>query len=191
MKRDFVLACLGNWGKKYEKTRHNFGFILGEFIAKKLSEKFKDIDFGVFFKTKISGQQLYVFKGKTFMNLSGEPIRRFIDFFNLKNANLIIAYDDITIPFGKIKIAQNGGAGGHKGVQSVIEHLGKDNIRIKLGIGKKRKEQNLAEFVLEEFSQEELEKLDKILDFAFSAIMTMISEGIEKAMSLYNHKSVI
>ncbi len=181
---------LGNWGNDYVKTRHNFGFIFCDFIAEKIGEKFKDIKFGIYFETNIEGKKVFVFKGKTFMNLSGETAKKFLDKFNLWKSQIIICHDDLDIPFGMIKIKKNGGTGGHKGIESIIEHIGVNNIRFRFGIGRPEKPQDIAEYVLSIFSHEELASLNQILETGFSALITLVKEGVDKAMSLFNNRKI-
>lgn len=190
-KSSLILICLGNWGKGYEFTRHNLGFLLADHIAKKTSERFKEINFGEYLCVKNFKKDLYVFKGKTLMNVSGETAKRFLAYLKPKNYEVAIAHDDLDIPFGRIKISKNGGSGGHKGVKSVIENIGKDNIRIRLGIWSEEKEEiGAIDFVLQNFSKEEMEKLPKILDIAFDSVITILNENVDKAMSTFNSPSV-
>jgi PTH1 family peptidyl-tRNA hydrolase len=182
---------LGNWGKEYLRTRHNFGFIFCDFVAEKTGERFKNLKFGAYFETQIEGKRVFVFKGKTFMNISGEAAKKFLDEFNLWRYEIIVCHDDLDIPFGMIRIKKNGGTGGHKGVESIVKNIGKDNIRFRFGIGRPGKDKNIADYVLSEFSDEELNNLEKILELGFSALITLASEGVEKAMSLYNSRKIL
>ncbi len=189
-KQIISIIGLGNWGNEYLKTRHNFGFIFCDFIAEKTGEKFKDIKFGTYFETNIEGKKVFVFKGKTFMNISGETAKKFLDKFNLWKSQIIICHDDLDIPFGMIKIKENGGTGGHKGIESIVKHIGGNNIRFRFGIGRPQKHQDIAEYVLEEFSPNELANLSKILETGFSALITLAKEGVAKAMSLFNSRKI-
>lgn len=184
----FILICLGNKGSEYKYMRHNFGFILADYISQKTAEKFKKISFGEYTHIKEFKKDLYVFKGETYMNLSGITAKKFLDYLSLEDYHVGVAYDDMDIPFGKIKISINGGAGGHRGVKSIIETIGKDNIRIRLGIG--RYIGNATDYVLSNFSKDEMGKISKILDMAFEAIKTILNENVEKAMSLFNSKTI-
>lgn len=183
----FILICLGNKGDEYKYMRHNFGFILADYISQKTSQRFKKINFGEYTYIKEFKKELYVFKGETYMNLSGITAKKFLDYLSLEDYQVGVAYDDMDIPFGKVKISVNGGPGGHKGVKSIIENIGKDNIRIRLGIGKGK---DAVDHVLSNFSKEEMEKIPKILDMAFEAIKTILNENVEKAMSLFNSKTI-
>ncbi|MCS7213216.1 MAG: aminoacyl-tRNA hydrolase [Candidatus Calescibacterium sp.] len=191
-KKAFVLICLGNWGENYKYTRHNFGFLLADHICQKLSERFISIQFGEYLHTNKLKEELYVFKGKTFMNLSGETAKKFLDLLMRKNPEskleTLICHDDLDIPFGRIKIYRNGGSGGHNGVKSIIENIGKENIRIRLGIGEQKnvRKTDTVDYVLSKFSKNEMEKIPRILEAAYQAVETIINESVEKAMSVFN-----
>ena len=195
----FVLICLGNFGEEYRETRHNFGFMLADFISERIGLDFKDIGYGKYLSFEHGEKTIFVFKGKTYMNLSGAPARRFVEDFGFlqhgrkkQEIEFVLAHDDLDIPFGRIKIAKNGGAGGHKGVLSLIQHIGKDNIRIKMGIGKPKKGGiEIADYVLSSFSPSEKKFVPEILKISFDAFMTMVDEGVEKAMSLFNSKDAL
>lgn len=192
--KKFVLICLGNWGEEFTLTRHNFGFLFGDFISRKTGKNFKNLGFGVYLKLGQADDFLhetFVFKGKTYMNLSGEPAKKFINYFLLEGAEIIVVHDDVDIPFGRVKITKNGGAGGHKGVLSIIEHIGKDNIRIRFGIGKPQDKSNITDFVLRKFSDYEVQNLEKIFDLSFDGLKIIVNESLSKSMSIVNSANVI
>ncbi len=230
----YVLIALGNWDERYKETRHNFGFMLADFISYKLKKGFSRLPFGEYMSFELSEKEdrkrLYIFKGKTYINMSGGTARKFISFLreiareekkgeseitkmmvredvsvsegkseevmdsesdmdskiNVDDMLIFVAHDDSSIPFGRIKISWDGGSGGHKGVLSIIEKIGKENVRIKLGIGAPPQKGELVDYVLSPFSPEERKYIPIILDGTFSAIRTAIEESVEKAMSLYN-----
>lgn len=180
------IACgLGNKGFEYKKTRHNIGFR----VIDKLSN-----NLGIPLEEKIPGclvaskDDLIIAKPQTFMNLSGDFVLLLVKNFGVPAQNLIIVHDDMDLEFGYLKIRQNGGDGGHKGVRSVIESLKtKDFIRLKIGIGRPKMVPP-EEYVLSNFSSEEEELLPEIIERAASAIVTIAKEGVEKAMSIYNRR---
>lgn len=126
------------------------------------------------------------------MNLSGETAKKFLDLLMRKNPEskleTLICHDDLDIPFGRIKIYRNGGSGGHNGVKSIIENIGKENIRIRLGIGEQKnvRKTDTVDYVLSKFSKNEMEKIPRILEAAYQAVETIINESVEKAMSVFN-----
>lgn len=187
--KSLILICLGNKGDEYKHMRHNFGFLLADYIGQETSKKFKDIKFGEYIHVENLKKDLYVFKGKSYMNTSGITAKKFLDFLSIEEHQVAVAHDDMDIPFGKIKISLNGGAGGHRGVKSIIENIGKDNIRIRLGIGKCAGK-HAVDYVLGEFSKEEMGKIPKILQMTFEAIITILNENVDKAMSLFNSKVI-
>lgn len=186
-----LIIGLGNPGKKYENTRHNIGFkIVDEFSEKNnfpkfgLSKKFDSLSSeGV-----LEDKKIILAKPQTFMNESGEAVKRITTHYKLPITNLIVIHDDIDLPLGKIKISVGRGSAGHKGVESIIKHLKTaDFIRIRVGIlPNKVKPENPEKFVLQSFSKGEKEVLDKTIKSAVGALGLIINKGAEKAMNEYN-----
>jgi len=182
------LVGLGNPGAQYLFTRHNAGFMFVDYLQDKCG------------CSPWQGERLYMYsqcdnfilvKPLTYMNLSGEAFPYFMRKFYLKTDDLVVAYDDIWLPLGKIRIRKSGSDGGHNGIKSIINTLQTENFkRIRIGIGPKPPGMRLAEFVLSEFSDEELAKLYKVITMAKEAFEVIIKEGIDKAMSIYNSKEV-
>lgn len=185
----FAVAGLGNPGKEYEHTRHNAGFL----VADKIADIFS---FGVFSSWKkeiesvskeIWGKKIWLLKPVTYMNNSGEPLKKFSDFHGLKAENIILIFDDVSLEFGKIRLRKNGSAGGHNGVKSVIENFGTQEIkRVKIGIGPVPAGPDMKDFVLGRFSRQEETALNEILERAAGACEKAIREGVEKAMNAFN-----
>lgn len=187
-----IVAGLGNPGRKYANTRHNVGFMVIDFIAKKLKTKFEDKDEFSLARTKIENKEVFLVKPKTYMNLSGRAIKSILKEGIMKAFpySLIVVHDDLDLPLGKIKIKKNGSSGGHKGVQSIIDMIGTKNfIRIKIGIGKDPLMDG-AEYVLTAFSKKEKDIIKEKIPLAAEAIVTIITEGLEKAMNIYNRETV-
>lgn len=187
----YIIAGLGNPGKQYEGTRHNIGWQVIDEIADKygirvLENKFK----GLIGKGMIGGEKVILVKPLTYMNLSGECIGEIVNYFKIdETAELIVIADDISLDVGFIRIRKKGSAGGHNGLKSIISHLGHEEfIRMKMGVGDKPAGHDLADYVLGHFNKEENEVLIKVRKDAVLAIETIISDGIEKAMNLYNTK---
>ena len=159
-----VVIGLGNPGKKYERTRHNMGFIAVDSLRKKFNlnderEKFQ----ALVSEKNIDGEKVIFFKPQTFMNLSGNAVIEIINFYKLDpKKDIIVIYDDMDLPFGDIRIREKGSSGGHNGIKSIISHIGEEFIRIKCGIG--TKEKDAIEYVLGEFNQTEQKNLDEILE---------------------------
>ncbi|MDQ7009380.1 MAG: aminoacyl-tRNA hydrolase [Candidatus Gracilibacteria bacterium] len=157
-----LIIGLGNPGKQYEKTRHNVGFI---FLDKLASENnFSDFKLETKFKGEISegrfeGEKTILIKPTTFMNLSGESLRKIVDFYKIDLEDIIVIYDDKDMDFGKIRFRETGSAGGHNGIKSIILHFGKDFKRIKIGIGYDNK-YDVSDWVLGKFSEDNLDDIN-------------------------------
>jgi len=185
-----IIVGLGNPGKKFEKTRHNLGFmVLDKFSRKNKFPKFKmEKEFlAEISEKKIGKEKIILVKPQTFMNSSGKSVKLLTRTFNFEPKNLFVIHDDLDIPFGKIKISFGRGSAGHKGVQSIIDELGaKDFVRFRIGIGKKEVGIRKKEFVLEKFSKKEEKILKKVIELIYQAIEMAIREGVERAMSEFN-----
>lgn len=181
----WLFCGLGNPGKEYEKTRHNFGFLVVDMFARHHNLTFrvyKDLESeAAFFK-----DLAIIVKPLTYMNLSGRSVKKWIEKEKIPLDKLVVIHDDMDLPLGRIKILPKGGAGGHRGVLSIIENLGTSNFpRMKLGIGKPQ-DGDTVKFVLSPFSEEEIKKVEKILKLASQAIDEIIFKGLLKAMTFYN-----
>jgi PTH1 family peptidyl-tRNA hydrolase len=190
-----IIVGLGNPGKKFEKTRHNLGFmVLDRFARKNKFPKFKmKKEFlATVSEKKIGKEKIILVKPQTFMNNSGLAVKRIFEKLRTSNiepltSNLWVIHDDLDIPFGKIKISFGRGSAGHKGVQSIIDEIGrKDFVRFRIGIGKKEVGIRKKEFVLEKFSKKEEKILKKVIELIYQAIEMAIREGVERAMSEFN-----
>ena len=184
-----VIIGLGNPGKKYEKTRHNIGFIVIDSLRKKLNisderEKFQ----ALVSEKNIDGEKVIFLKPQTFMNLSGNSVIEIVNFYKLDSKkDIIVIYDDMDLPFGDIRIREKGSSGGHNGIKSIISHIGEEFIRIKCGIG--AKEKGAIEYVLGEFNQTEQKILDEILDNIDNCVIEMITvQNMDRIMQKYNKK---
>ena len=187
----FIVAGLGNPSKEYDKTRHNVGFDTVDYLAEKygitIGEKKHKALTG---KGIIVGEKVVLLKPQTFMNLSGESIRAALDFYKAdETTQLIVIYDDISLPPGQLRIRKKGSAGGHNGIKNIIAHLGHDRfMRIKIGVGEKPAGYDLAAYVLGRFCAAEREIMEEAFEKAADAVEVMITEGPDAAMNLYNVK---
>ena len=185
----YVIAGLGNPGKKYENSRHNMGFITIDQLAEKHNIKVDKLKFKALVgEGRIAGQKVMLVKPQTYMNLSGESIREVMNFYKLEPENLIVIYDDIDIEAGTLRIRKFGSAGTHNGMKSVVYQLQSDRFpRIRLGIGSQKKG-DLVNFVIGGFSKEEVPVLEEAVNHAVLATECIIEDGIDKAMNQYNTK---
>ena len=184
-----VVIGLGNPGKKYEKTRHNIGFIAIDNLRKKMNisderEKFQ----ALVSEKNIDGEKVIFLKPQTFMNLSGNSVMEIVNFYKLDpKKDIIVIYDDMDLSFGDIRIREKGSSGGHNGIKSIISHIGEEFIRIKCGIG--AKEKDAVEHVLGEFNQTEQKDLDEILEKINNCVIEMLSvQNLDRIMQKYNKK---
>ena len=185
----YIIAGLGNPEKKYMNTRHNIGFDVIDAIAEKndivLGEKKHKAVIG---KGTAAGQKVVLVKPLTYMNLSGESIRSVIDFYKVdEKSELIVISDDVSLDMGQIRMRKRGSDGGHNGLKNIIMHLGHDEfIRVRMGVGEKPPQMDLADYVLGHFSAQEREVMNESARTAVLAIETMMVEGPDAAMNKYN-----
>jgi len=186
----WLIVGLGNPGKKYETTRHNFGFLALDMLADRLPEaSFSKKYAGLWGKTTLNDTEVHLLKPQTFMNKSGESVRACAQFFKIKPENIVVVYDDVDLPFEAIRIREKGTAGTHNGMKSVIQHLGSPLFpRIRLGIGPVDEKWDLSAYVLSPFSDKEWDKLPEILEKTADAIEILVEKGPQNAMLKINKK---
>ena len=187
----FIIAGLGNPKKEYDNTRHNIGFALIDALADKYNISVMSIKSKAMTgKGVINGQKVILAKPLTFMNLSGESIRPLADYYKIDiQTELIIISDDISLSPGQIRIRKKGSAGGHNGLKNIIQHLGSEGFqRIRIGVGEKPKEYDLADYVLGHFSKEEQPFMKEGIEKAISAAELMLSGNTDQAMNEFNRK---
>lgn len=184
-----LIVGLGNPGEKYAATRHNAGFMVvdrlaagaGVAVEKKMFKSL--VGYG-----QINGENVVLAKPHTFMNLSGEAVAALMNWFKLGTADLVIIYDDLDLPLGKVRIRPGGGSGGHKGMQSIIQVLGTKGFpRVRIGIGKPLEPCfEAADYVLSNFGPGEIKEVEEALNLAAEAVRCIVMDGVERAMNLYN-----
>ncbi len=182
----YLIAGLGNPGDKYTKTRHNVGFLVIDEITKNLqTSNINNSNFQAIVQK--SSTKLFV-KPQTFMNLSGESILSIVEYYNIPNENIIIVHDDLDLPFGTVKFKIDGGHGGHNGLRSIDSHIGKDYIRVRIGIGKPTNKKDVADFVLSNFTKEEFELLDNIISHTIKAVDALQKLSLNEVKSTFTLK---
>ena len=185
----WLIVGLGNPGPKYRGTRHNLGFEVIDLVASKagisIRKVFKKAEYG---RGRVASREAVLAKPQTFMNLSGVSVAALARPWRPEPRNLIVVHDDLDLEVGRLKLSSGGGAGGHKGVASVMEHLGdRDFIRVKLGIGRPRPPGTETErFVLKRFRPEEREVLDPAVKRSVEAVETIVAEGLLPAQTEFN-----
>jgi peptidyl-tRNA hydrolase, PTH1 family len=181
-----LIVGLGNIGDKYQLTRHNIGFLVINEITKNLSTS--NINNPNFQSTLLkSGYNLFS-KPTTFMNNSGVAVHAIKDYYKIDLENIIVIHDDLDLPFGTVKFKIGGGHGGHNGLRSLDAHITKEYIRVRIGIGKPAHKDDVANYVLSNFSKEELNKLPDIISHTIKAIEALKTEEIDQIKSKFTLK---
>ncbi|MCM8822008.1 MAG: aminoacyl-tRNA hydrolase [Candidatus Omnitrophica bacterium] len=186
-----VILGLGNPGKKYCNNRHNIGARVAEELLKRpasINQKWRCRHF-LANEIEISSGYAIVAVPRTFMNESGKAALGICKKFNIKPGELFVIYDDVNLEMGILRIKRKGSSGGHKGVQSIIDSLGTEDIpRLKMGIGMPQPGQDLVEYVLSDFTEEEKNMVEQMISQGATAVEIVLNQGIEKAMALINGK---
>lgn len=191
MPQTFLIAGLGNPGRQYEQTRHNAGFMALDIFAQRFTADFAkwQNDKGLFAKTQLNGHTLYLLKPLTFMNLSGHAVRSLAGFYKIPAKNLLVIFDDMSLPLGTVRLRAGGSAGGQNGMKHIIEQMGTQDIpRLRIGIGPRPAFFEGKDFVLSKFSPQETPVLKQAFIKADSAIYDFITNGIDAAMTKANAK---
>ena len=182
----YLIVGLGNIGEKYQLTRHNVGFMVIDEITKNLSTS--NIQKSNFHSTlEKSGYDLYS-KPTTFMNNSGMAVHAIKEYYKLGIEDIRVIHDDIDLPFGTVKFKIGGGHGGHNGLKSIDSHIGKEYIRVRIGVGKPKDKADVANYVLDNFSKEEINRLPDIITHTINAIKALKSEDIEQVKTKFTLK---
>jgi peptidyl-tRNA hydrolase, PTH1 family len=186
-----LIVGLGNPGPEYEMTRHNLGFMLIDRLFERArGRRFRPESSAQVAQVELAGQRVVLAKPETYMNLSGNAVRPLLDrYAEGLPANLIVASDDVALPFGMIRVRARGSAGGQKGLKSVIEVLGtQDFARVRLGVKPEHPVEDLSSFVLSPIRKRDREMLDEALDRAADAVETILTECVERAMARFNER---
>jgi len=185
---NWLIVGLGNPGLRYEKTRHNLGFMLADRLAREFQTQIKREECrSLIGRAEIENQRVELVKPQTFMNLSGEAISCLLKKENRSAYKLIVISDDLALPVGSIRLRAKGSAGGHNGLKSIIACLRTEEfIRLRIGIQPEHTLRDTKDFVLENFSKTDLGKLEEVFEQSAEAIRAVLSDGIEKAMAKYN-----
>ena len=188
----YLIAGLGNPGRKYERTKHNVGFDVIDYVTDRHRIPFSGIQFQAECgKGIIAGQKVMLAEPLTYMNLSGEAVAALVNYYKLDpEEELIVIYDDISLDPGQIRVRKKGSAGGHNGIKNIIACLGTDKFkRIRVVIGAKPDRWDLADYVLAPFTPENREKIEDAIKDAADALELILSGDMDEAMNRYNHKA--
>jgi len=185
---EYIIVGLGNYGQKYEMTRHNAGFMTIDRLAEKHSVKIQRYRFSSLTgECVISGHKVLLMKPQTYMNRSGIAVYEAAEYYKLEPEKVIVLSDDVNLAPGKMRIRKSGSSGGQKGLQSIIENLDSEAFpRIRIGIGKKPDDYEMADWVLSKITDDDMEKMTKIFDAASEAVELLTDGKIDEAMGKYN-----
>ena len=185
-----IIVGLGNPGTHFKKSRHNIGFLVLDQLAKTHHIPFSTKRFHAFYGMgSIQSQKVILFKPMTFMNRSGEAVKKAIHFFQMGLENLIVIHDDLDLPFGRLRFKMRGGDGGHLGIRSTTESLGTNTfLRLRVGIGRPPEGMESADYVLSSFDTSEQLLLNTTLNQAAEALKVVILEGVQTAMNRFQKK---
>ena len=187
----YIIAGLGNPTQQYDHTRHNIGFDTITYLADRYHISMNTKKFQAICGTGIiEGQKVLLLKPQTYMNLCGNSIGEAVNFYKLDPATeVIVIYDDIALEPGYIRVRKKGSAGGHNGIKDIIAHLGTQEFkRVRVGVGEKPKDYDLAAYVLGHFTQEDRQKVEEAIVQAADAVELMVQDRTDEAMNLYNKK---
>ncbi|MGB5919769.1 aminoacyl-tRNA hydrolase [Arcobacter sp.] len=182
----FLIVGLGNPGTKYENNRHNVGFLVIDEIAKNLTTS--NINKSNFNADVLKASNQLLVKPTTYMNNSGLAVNAIKEYYKLNLADIIVIHDDLDLPFGTVKFKIGGGHGGHNGLRSIDSHVGNMYIRVRIGIGKPESKNDVANYVLSDFSKEELNKLEGIISHTINAIESLKVDSIDEVKSKFTMK---
>lgn len=186
----YLIVGLGNPGSRYQRTRHNIGFMVLEKIAARCEVDLKQKSFDALWnRGKIDGINVLLAMPQTYMNLSGNAVRELLAYFKVDTNNLIVIHDDLDLPVGTIRLKSGGGDAGHKGLKSIAACLGSaDFMRIRIGIGKPSGKQPVEDYVLQRFGPEESDLLHQSIQIASEATTDIVTSGMQQAMAKYHTK---
>ena len=185
----WMIVFLGNPGPKYDGTRHNVGFRVGDVVAQRCGVKVQRLKNKALTATaELGGKQVLLVKPQTYMNLSGEAVRPLADYYKLSPDRILVVSDETALPPGRIRLRAGGSAGGHNGLKSIIQHLGTDAFpRLRLGVGApSNPDHEMVDWVLGSFRGEDAKLMDQAADKAADAVECWVTQGIDKAMNQYN-----
>jgi PTH1 family peptidyl-tRNA hydrolase len=186
----WAVVGLGNPGPRYEGTRHNVGVIALKELLDRTGARLKSHKSGcVVAETRLAGESAVLARPTSFMNESGRPVASLVRYYKVSIERLIVIHDEIDIPFGEVRVKLGGGTAGHNGLNSIVRHLGKEFVRIRVGVGRPRGRREAADHVLAEFSSAERKELPYVVDRAADAAEAVITRGVERAMNEVNTRS--
>lgn len=184
----YLIVGLGNPGREYRESRHNFGFMVVDRIVGQLNSEFAKVQLkSLVSQIPYQDKRIVLAKPQTFMNLSGQAVIPLMNYYKIPQAKLLVIHDDLDLPFSTLRMRPFGGNGGQKGLGSIIEQLGnQDFARLRCGIGHPQGQMDVKDYVLNKFTKEELEILPSVIDRAAEAALAFVTDGLQSAMTRFN-----
>lgn len=184
----FLIVGLGNPGPEYHETRHNAGWMVLDAFAKEQDVTFEDKRYGYIAETSVKGRKLFLLKPTTYMNLSGNAVRYWLEKENIPTERLLVIVDELQLPLGKFRLKGNGSNGGHNGLGHIQQLIGEKYARLRMGIGNEFLRGGQIDWVLGKFSDEEKTTLQPCIETACEVIKSFVLQGVDRTMNLYNKK---
>jgi PTH1 family peptidyl-tRNA hydrolase len=182
----YLIVGLGNVGDEYELTRHNTGFMVLDAFAKASNIHFEDRRYGFVAETSLKGRKVFLLKPSTFMNLSGNAVRYWLNKENIEQSRLLVVSDDVALPIGQFRLKASGSNGGHNGLGHIQQLIGQDYARLRMGIGNDFPRGMQIDWVLGRYSEEELQALQPAIDRGVEIIQSFVFAGIDITMNQFN-----
>ena len=182
----YLIVGLGNVGDEYELTRHNTGFMVLDAFAKASNIHFEDRRYGFVAETSLKGRKVFLLKPSTFMNLSGNAVRYWLNKENIEQSRLLVVSDDVALPIGQFRLKASGSNGGHNGLGHIQQLIGQDYARLRMGIGNDFPRGMQTDWVLGRYSEEELQALQPAIDRGVEIIQSFVLAGIDITMNQFN-----
>ena len=188
-----LIVGLGNPGERYKMTRHNIGFMAVDKIAEDFGISLEKSKFqATFGKGHIDGSNVFLVEPRTYMNKSGFSVSQFANFYKVSNRDIFVIHDDIDLEFGRIKIKEKGGDGGHRGIKSIIDALGGDDFcRLRLGVGRSGFDKDVSNHVLSPFNEREQSVLKQFIQTSRDAVVTLLCKGTREGMNRFNNSQIV
>lgn len=184
----YLICGLGNPGDEYAGTRHNTGWMAIDGFAKDMGAEWRDRRYGFVAETSLKGRKIFLLKPTTFMNLSGNAVRYWLNEERIDQQRLLVISDDVALPLGEFRLKANGSNGGHNGLGHIMQLIGQDFARLRIGIGNNYPRGGQIDYVLGRYSEEEMKVLQPTLDLASEIIKSFVLQGIDETMNQYNGK---
>lgn len=182
----FLICGLGNPGDEYEGTRHNTGFIAVDTFAKVMGVTFQDKRYGFVAETSVKGRKVFLLKPTTFMNLSGNAVRYWLNEEKIDQSHLLVISDNVALPLGDFRLKSNGSDGGHNGLGHIMQLIGQDFARLRIGIGNDYPRGGQIDWVLGHYSDDEMKELQSTFDRGVEIMKSFVLQGIDNTMNQYN-----